>query len=69
MLWFRIFNKSQGYRLEGDGLIKIKVSYEHPEELEKLKRCLGQNVKRIKEPKKQEGKFRKVYIELLENTT
>ena len=66
---FGIVNKSQGYRLEGDGLVKIKVSYEYPKELEELKKCLGQNVKRIKEPKKQEGKFKKVYIELLENTT
>ena len=47
-------------------MIKIKVSYEHPNELQVLLKCLGQNVKSVKEPKKQDGRFRKVYIELKE---
>ena len=45
-------------------MIKIKVSYEHPEELKHLIERLGQDVKRIKAPRQQEGKFQKVYIEL-----
>ena len=49
-------------------LIKIKVSYEHQKELQQLIDCLGQNVKKIKEPKQQEGRVRKAYIELLEKT-
>ena len=44
--------------------VKIKVSYERPEELERLKEQLGQTVKRIKEPRKQHGRFRKAYIDL-----
>jgi len=47
--------------------VKIRVSYERPEELEQLKKRLGNDVKRIKEPKQQEGKFHKAYIELNEN--
>ncbi len=43
-------------------MIKIKVSYEHPEELEWLEKRLGRNVIRIKAPKQQEGKFRRAYI-------
>lgn len=47
-------------------MLKIKVSYERPEELQRLIERLGQGIKRIKEPRQQEGKFRKVYIELKE---
>lgn len=45
-------------------MVKIKVSYERPEELKRLMERLGQDVKRIKAPRQQEGKFRKAYIEL-----
>lgn len=48
-------------------MIKIKVSYEHPEELQRLIRHLGQDVKKIKAPRQQDGKFRKAYIELKES--
>lgn len=49
---------------ERKSMIKIRVSYEHPEELERLINRLGQDVRKIKTPRDQEGKFRKVYIEL-----
>ena len=47
-------------------MIKIRISYERPEELQRLVERLGHDVKRIKAPKQQEGKFRKAYIELKE---
>lgn len=61
-------NGQSKYSQEGVKLltVKIRVSYEHPEELERLKKRLGQDVKKIKAPKQQEGKFRKAYIELKE---
>ncbi len=49
---------------ERKSMIKIKVSYEHPEELNYLLARLGKDIKKIKAPREQEGKFRKVYIEL-----
>lgn len=52
---------------EMNALIKIKVSYEHPKELQHLIDVLGQKMKRIKAPKQQAGKFKKVYIELKED--
>ena len=48
-------------------MLKIKVSYERPEELQRLMERLGQDVRRIKAPRQQEGKFCKAYIELKEN--
>ena len=45
-------------------MIKIKVSYEHSEELKRLIERLGKDVKRIKAPRQQSGRFRKAYIEL-----
>lgn len=46
-------------------MIKIKVSYERPEELQRLKERLGQDIKRIKVPRQQDcGKFHKAYIEI-----
>lgn len=47
-------------------MIRLKVSYEHRGELTSLVQHLGRWVKRIKEPVRQEGRFRKVYIELQE---
>ena len=46
--------------------VKIRISYEHPEALRRLVERLVHDVKRIKAPKQQEGKFRKAYIELKE---
>ena len=48
-------------------MIKIKISYEQPEELKWIIEKLGQDVKRIKAPRQQEGKFHKAYIELGKN--
>ena len=47
-------------------MIKIKVSYERREELKRLLDRLGPEVKHLKEPKRQEGRFRKAYIDLKE---
>ena len=47
-------------------LVKIKISYERPEELRRIVEKLGQDMKRIKSPRIQEGKFRKAYIEIKE---
>ncbi len=38
-------------------MIKIKIPYERPEELERLVKRLEQDMKRIKVSKHQEGKF------------
>ena len=46
--------------------VKIKVSYERPEELQRIMEKLGKDIKRVKAPRQQEGKFRKAYIELKE---
>lgn len=44
-------------------MIKLKVSYEHEDELKRLLELLrGKRIK-IKAPRQQPGKFRKVYIE------
>lgn len=45
-------------------MIKLKVSYEHPEELQRVLKLLGGNAQGVREPKEQKGKFRKVYITL-----
>lgn len=47
-------------------MVKIKISYERPEELKNILDRLGENVKRIKEPKRQEGQYKRAYIELEE---
>ena len=47
-------------------MVKIKISYERPEELKKIMDKLGPDVRKIRAPKQQEGKFRKVYIEIKE---
>lgn len=45
-------------------MIKIKVSYERREELQRILDKLGPDVKRLKVPKQQEGHFRKAYIDI-----
>lgn len=45
-------------------MVKIRVSYEYPEELQRLLVRLGKDIKRIRAPGEQKGKFRKAYIEL-----
>ena len=46
--------------------VKIRISYEHPEELQRIIKKLGKDVGRIKAPRQQDGRFRKAYIELKE---
>lgn len=47
-------------------MIKIKVSYEHPGEREYILDKFVGDVKRIREPLRQEGQYRRIYIELPE---
>lgn len=44
--------------------VKIKVSYEQPEELQRVLKCLRPVIKSYKVAKEQKGKYRRVYIEL-----
>lgn len=44
-------------------MMRIRVSYERPEELKRLVERLGKGVKSVKAPRQQDGKFRKAYIE------
>lgn len=46
--------------------VKIKVSYERPEELREILRLLRPKVKRWKASGSREGRFLKAYIELKE---
>lgn len=48
-------------------MMKIKVSYERPEELQRLLDKLQPDVKHWKVSGNREGKFRKAYIELKEH--
>jgi hypothetical protein len=43
-------------------VIKLKVSYEHPEELGRLLKKLGPDVKSWKASQNREGKFLKAYV-------
>ena len=45
--------------------VKIRVSYERPEELQRILARLGPEVKSWKAAKRQEGPYRKAYIELV----
>lgn len=45
-------------------MIKIKVSYERPDELSWLLAKLWPEAKNCRKSKNQEGKFRKAYIEI-----
>lgn len=44
--------------------VKIKVSYEHDQELQNTLTRLGPDVKSVKIPKNQEGQYKKAYINL-----
>lgn len=43
-------------------MIKIKVSYEHPEELQRLLEKLQPEIERLKVSGNREGKFLKAYV-------
>lgn len=45
-------------------LVKIKVSYERPEELRRILNRLRPDIKTWKPSGNQEGRFKKAYIEL-----
>ena len=45
-------------------MIKIKVSYERPEELEKLLKMLGTAVKKCKVSRQQGVKYLKAYVDI-----
>ena len=47
-------------------MIKIKVSYERPEELQRLQKKLQADIKTIRPVKNREGRFMKAYIFLKE---
>ena len=44
--------------------MKLRVSYERPEELRRILDKLGSDVKSWKAAKKQEGPYKKAYIEM-----
>ena len=46
-------------------MVKIKISYERPQELETVLKLLRPVVKSYKESKNNKGKFKKVYAEML----
>ena len=46
----------------GDALVKIKVSYEDPEELRRILERLRPDVKNWKVSRNREGRFLKAYI-------
>lgn len=50
-----------------NSMIKIRVSYEHTEELQKVVKLLGEEVDRIKLPKHHKGEFKKAYVFLKQN--
>jgi len=50
----------------GTVMIKIKVSYERPEELKRILDRLRPEVKSLKVARNQEGQFKKAYIEVKE---
>ncbi|MFR8846833.1 hypothetical protein [Clostridium fessum] len=43
-------------------MIKIKISYERPEELQEVLKRLTPNVKSLKVARKQDGRFLKAYV-------
>lgn len=43
--------------------VKIKVSYEQPEELQQILDSLSKGVKNVKMPRQQAGKYKKAYID------
>ena len=47
--------------------VKIRVSYERPEELEQVRERLADMVRSCKESRNRDGKYRKAYLELKED--
>lgn len=45
-------------------MIKIKVSYEYPEELQKVVKLLNKEIDKMKVQKRDTGKYKKAYIRL-----
>lgn len=43
-------------------MVKIKVSYERPEELQRVVRLLGPAMETCKRAREQEGKYKRAYI-------
>ena len=43
-------------------MVKIKVSYERPEELQRVIRLLGQSAQTIRKGKEQHGRYKRAYI-------
>lgn len=43
-------------------MVKIKISYERPEELQRLLEKLQPEIERLKVSRNREGKFLKVYV-------
>lgn len=46
-------------------MVKIRISYERPQELEAVLKLLSPVVKTYKESKNDKGRFKKVYAEML----
>ena len=44
--------------------VKLKISYERPEELQRILNKLRKDIKSIKAPRQQSGKFRRAYVEI-----
>lgn len=47
-------------------MMKLKVSYERPEELQRLLDLLQPDIKTVRPAKNQKGQFKKAYIEIKE---
>lgn len=45
-------------------MVKIRISYEYPEELQEILKELKKSNVLIKIPKQQNGRFKKVYLEV-----
>ena len=48
-------------------MIKLKISYEQPEELQRLLEKLGPDVKSWKASQNREGKFLKAYVVMIDS--
>lgn len=46
--------------------IRIRISYEHPEELERILQKLAPDVKAWKIARRQDGRFKNAYVEIRE---
>ncbi len=49
--------------------VKIKVSYERPEELQQVLNSLSKGVKNVKIPRQQDSRYKKAYIDFEESRT